>query len=188
MTLILTGPALGEPLTLAEARVHLRLDTSEEDSLVDSLIAAARAHCEAETGLALMTQSFRLLIDDWPEGPVIQIPKSPVQSIDSVTIYDAAGNPVTLALDGAVLDGRARPARLFLKDRPATDQAINGIEIDFTAGFGTAADIPPELRRAMLLHVALMYEFRGAVPAGMQPAAVPAGYRTLISPWMRRTL
>ncbi len=188
MTLILTGPALGEPLTLAETKAHLRLDTNAEDELVTGLISAARAHCEAETGLALMTKSFRLFLDDWPDAPVIQIPKSPVESIDSVTVFDSGGDPVELDLSGMTLDGRARPARLLLPGRPPTSRGINGIEIDFTAGFGTAADIPPELRRAMLLHVALMYEFRGAVSPDMQPAAIPQGYRSLIGPWVRRAI
>jgi uncharacterized phiE125 gp8 family phage protein len=188
MTLILTGPALGEPLTLVEIKAHLRIETSAEDDLLESLIAAARAHCEAETGLALMTQTFRLLLDDWPGERVIQIPKSPVETIDSVTVYGGGGEPLSLDLAGMMLDGRARPARLVLAARPQTGQPINGIEIDFTAGFGTAADIPPELRRAMLLHVALMYEFRGAVSPDMQPAAIPRGYRTLIGPWVRRAI
>ncbi|TDH38846.1 hypothetical protein E2A64_07060 [Pseudohoeflea suaedae] len=188
MTLILTGPALGEPLTLAETKGHLRLDTSADDDLVGSLIAAARAHCEAETGLALMTQSFRLFLDDWPDTPVIQIPKSPVETIDSVTVFDSGGESLELDLTAMTLDGRARPARLLTAGRPPAARGINGIEIDFTAGFGTAADIPPELKRAMLLHVALMYEFRGAVSPDMQPAAIPHGYRSLIGPWVRRAI
>jgi len=188
MTLILTGPALGEPVTLSETKAHLRLDTGDEDALINTLIAAARAHCEAATGLALMTQSFRLFLDDWPEKQVIQIPKSPVQAIDTVNVYDAAGQPQVVSLAGMALDGRARPARLFLTERPSPEPEINGIEIDFTAGFGTANDIPPELNRAMLLHIALMFEFRGAVAPGMQPAGIPHGYDSLVSPWVRRAI
>lgn len=188
MTLFATDPPLGEPLTLAEAKAHLRLDTDAEDGLVADLIKAARAHLEAVTGLALMSQGFRLVLDDWPADGVIQITRSPVQTIDGVTVYDAAGEPSAISLDGAALDGRARPARLVLAAMPRAGAAINGIEIDFTAGFGTAADLPPELKRALLLHVAHMYEFRGAVEPQMQPAGVPHGYHTLVSPWTRRRL
>lgn len=188
MTLILTGPALGEPVTLTEAKSHLRLETSDEDALINSLIKAARAHCEALTGLALMTQNFRLLLDGWPETRVIQIPKSPVQTIDSVSVYNIEGVPQPVTLSGIALDGHARPARLLLKEMPTSAQEINGIEIDFTAGFGTENEIPPELKRAMLLHVAVMFELRGAVSEDMQPAGVPQGYAALISPWVRRTI
>lgn len=188
MTILATGPALGEPVTLAEAKAHLRVDTSAEDGLIESLIAAARAHLEAVTGLALMSRGFRLILDDWPADGVIPIARSPVQAIDAVTVYDGEGEPAAIDLAGSLLDGRARPARLVLGGVLAPGAAINGIEIDFTAGFGTAADVPPELKRALLLHVAHMYEFRGAVEPEMQPAGVPHGYHTLVSPWVRRRL
>lgn len=188
MTLFATEPPLGEPLTLAEAKAHLRLETDAEDALVASLIAAARGHLEAVTGLVLTSQAFRLLLDDWPADGVIRIERFPVQAIDGVTVYDADGVPAAVGFDGAALDGRARPARLILADTPRPGAVLNGIEIDLTAGFGTAADVPPELRRALLLHVAHMYEFRGAVSPDMQPAGLPHGYHTLVAPWTRRRL
>ena len=84
---------------------------------------------------------------------------------------------------------QARPARLILPEQPAPGQAINGIEIDFSAGFGaTGADVPDTLKRAMLMHAALLYEFRGAVAPENQPAAVPAGYDRLIAPFLLRGL
>jgi uncharacterized phiE125 gp8 family phage protein len=120
---------------------------------------------------------------------VIQIVRGPVQTIEGVTVYDADGMPGAIDVSGFVLDGGARPARLILPEQPAPGQAINGIEIDFSAGFGaTGADVPDTLKRAMLLHAALLYEFRGAVAPENQPAAVPAGYDRLIGPFRRRGL
>ncbi len=189
MTITELTPPAGEPLTLAETKAHLRLDGTIEDSLVEGLIRAARQFLEQATGLVLISRTFRLYLDDWPDGPVIQISSGPVQSIEAVTVYDIAGLPQELALADAILDGRSRPARLVLSARPIVGREINGIEIDFTAGFGeTGADIPDTLKRAMLLHVALLYECRGAVPADSQPAAVPAGYDRLIAPFCRRGL
>lgn len=186
MTIAELLPPTGEPITLALAKAHLRLETVDEDTLIEDLIRAAREHLEQTTGLALMARSFRLYRDGWPEDGLIQIAKGPVQTVDAVTVYDAAGLPLELALAGAVLDGRSRPARLLLPLRPEPGQALNGIEIDFTAGFGeTAADVPDTLKRALLLHVAHLCEFRGAVPTDMQPASVPAGYDRLIAPWRR---
>ena len=87
-------------------------------------------------------------------------------------------------LAGHVLDAVSTPARLFLATQPPTSRPLNGIEIDVTAGFGnTGADVPDTLTRAMLMHVALMYELRGAIPSDMQPAAIPAGYDRLVSPY-----
>ena len=188
MTLISTDPPLAEPVTLAELKAHLRIDLTDEDDLLESLIRVARVHLEAVTGVALMSQGFRLLLDDWPCGGVIQLMRTPVQSIDAILVYDSEGVEQSLDLSGLVLDGTAHPARLVIRERPRPGQPINGIEIEFTAGFGSATEVPPELKRAILTHAAHLYEFRGAVTPEMQPAAVPDGYRRLISPWLRRTL
>lgn len=184
----LTSP-IGEPLTLAETKAHLRVDGSNEDDVIASLIRTAREHIEGETGLAILSRTFRLYLDGWPGSRVIQIAKGPVQTIEAVTVYDADGTPEDIDASGFVLDGQARPARLILPRQPDPGQALNGIEIDFSAGFGaTGADVPDILKRAMLLHAALLYEFRGAVPPDSQPEAVPAGYDRLIAPFRRRGL
>jgi uncharacterized phiE125 gp8 family phage protein len=188
MTLIETDPPLAEPVTLAELKAHLRIDTNDEDALLESLIRVARAHLEAVTGTALMPRGLRLVLDDWPGGQVIQLMKTPVQSIDAIRVYDLDGLPRELVLSEVLLDAAARPARLFIKERPRPGQAINGIEIEFTAGFGAVTEIPPELLRAVLIHAAYLYEFRGAVSPDMQPAAIPTGYDRLIAPWVRRAL
>ncbi|MCF3642632.1 phage head-tail connector protein [Rhizobium sp. TRM95111] len=189
MTIAELMPPAAEPIALAAAKAHLRLDTSDEDELVSDLLRSARTHLERETGLALISRSFRLYLDRWPDGRVIQIARGPVQTIENVTVYDGNGMPLDVALTGFVLDGTARPARLVLADRPAPGQAANGIEIDFTAGFGdSGVDVPDTLKRAMLIHVALMFELRGAVDRGEQPAGVPAGYDRLVAPWRLRRL
>ncbi|MCV9963457.1 phage head-tail connector protein [Pararhizobium sp. BT-229] len=189
MTITELTPPVGEPLTLAETKAHLRIDSATEDDLVASLIPTVRMHLERETGLALLTRSFRLYLDDWPPSRVIQVARGPVQTIEAVTVYDADGLPGDVDVSGFVLDGEARPARLVLPRQPVPGKPINGIEIDFSAGFGaTGADVPDTLKRAMLLHAALLYEFRGAVLPGDQPAAVPQGYDRLIAPFRRRGL
>jgi uncharacterized phiE125 gp8 family phage protein len=189
MTIAELLPPAAEPITLAEAKAHLRLDTDEEDALVSALIRAAREYLEAATGLCLIVRPLRLYLDDWPEGRVIQIVRGPVQTIDLVTVYDAEGAPVEVDASGHVLDGTARPARLVLAEKPATERALNGIEIDFTAGFGeTGAEVPDMLKRALLLHVAAMFELRGALSPGDQPGTVPAGYDRLVAPYRMRRL
>jgi len=188
MTLIQTDPPLAEPLTLGELKAHLRIDLNDEDELLESLIRVARAHLEAATGVALMSQGFRLFLDDWPRGGVIQLMRTPVQTIDAILVYDADGVAQDLDLSGMLLDATARPARLVIREQPMPGQPINGIEIEFTAGFAAATEVPPELKRALLIHAAHLYEFRGAVTPDMQPAAIPPGYERLVSPWLRRGL
>lgn len=189
MTYALITPPAAEPISLAELKAHIRIDGDDEDALLASLIGTARDHLERTAGLALISQGWRLYLDDWLESGAIEIARGPVRSIDAVRAFDELGQESAISLAGHVLDGIQRPARLWLRERPAVRQAINGVEVDFTAGFGEASeDVPDMLKRAMLIHAAFMYEFRGAVPVEMQPAGMPDGYDRLIAPFLIRRL
>lgn len=189
MTYIRTAQPAVEPLTLVETRAHLRLDTEDEDALLLGLIATAREHLERETGLSLITQGWRLCLDRWPDDGILTLAHGPVRLVTSLIVYDGEGTPQAVALDGHLLDGEARPARLWLRDVPQPGRTLNGIEVDFETGLGaTGAEVPDTLKRAMLLHVAAMFAFRGVVPADAQPAVVPPGYDRLIAPYCRRRL
>ena len=120
---------------------------------------------------------------------MIQIVRGPVQTIDLVTVYDAEGAPVEVDASGHVLDGTARPARLVLAEKPATERALNGVEIDFSAGFGEAGtDVPDLLRRAILVLAAHWYEFRASYKPADQPVSYPAGYERMIAGYRDRRL
>lgn len=189
MTYALITPPVAEPLTLAEVKAHLRLDGSEEDALLTSLITTAREHLQRETGLCLLAQSWRLYLDRWPASSILRIVKSPVQAIQKIVVYDAEGAAAEVSLEDHLLDGESRPARLWLRTPPQPGRAVNGIEIDFAAGYGEAAtDVPDTLKRAMSLHIGHMFAFRGAVSPDQQPAGIPDGYERLIAPFRLRGL
>jgi uncharacterized phiE125 gp8 family phage protein len=189
MTYVCITPPVAEPLALAEIKAHLRIDGTGEDGLLTGLIKVAREHLERATGLALISQGWRLHLDCWPEIGALAISRGPVLTVDAIRAFDELGEESEVTLAGHLLDGVRRPARLWLRERPAARQAINGIEVDFTAGFGeSGADVPDTLKRAMLVHAAHMYEFRGAVPVEMQPASVPDGYDRLVAPFLMRRL
>ena len=189
MTYAQTTPPSAEPLTLAEVKAHLRLDGSDEDALLASLISTAREHLERETGLCLISQAWRLYLDRWPADGVIRISRSPVQEIQNVTVYDADGTALEVPLEDHLLDGKGRPARLWLRHPPAPGRSVNGIEIDFSAGFGEAGtDVPDTLKRAMSIHIGHMFAFRGVVSPENQPAGIPDGYERLIAPFRMRRL
>ena len=109
--------------------------------------------------------------------------------LNAVRAFDELGEESEIPLAGHVLDGIQRPARLWLRERPAARQAINGIEVDFTAGFGEAGtDVPDLLKRAILLLVAHWYEFRSAIGPDQQPVSLPPGYDRLIAGYRERRL
>lgn len=189
MTIVsLSGPAV-EPLTLSEAKAHLRIADAVEDTYLAGLIRVAREHLERATGLVATNQSFRLHLDSVSEDGMIQILKGPVQTIDAIRVYDAAGQPKTVSLQGIVVERGSMPARLSTPPGLIAAQGVNGIDIDFTAGFGaTGNEVPDTIRRALLLHVAQMFEYRGAVTVADQPAVLPDGYDRLLDPFRWRRL
>lgn len=182
MTLFRTVEPVAEPVTLAEARAHLRLDHTSDDELLAGLIRAARQEVERSTGLALLVQSWRLALDRWPRSGRAVLAIHPVREVLSVTVFGSEGEASLLAPSGYEADTLSRPARIHFSEMPAPGRVMNGIEIDFAAGFGEAGtDVPDLLRRAILLLVAHWYEFRTGFGPGDQPVSYPAGYDRLIS-------
>lgn len=175
---LLAGPAL-EPVTLAEAKAFLRVDDTTEDGLIETLVTAARLHVEATTGLALLSQSWRAVLDRWPAALAVRLPVAPLIGLASVTAYEEAGQ--AHAVPVAQFLTEAAPARLLLP--PSIDgmpvlRARLGIEIDYTAGHGiTAEDVPADLRQALLLLVGFWFEHRDSAREG-----TPAGFERLVGP------
>lgn len=189
MTLIRTVVPAAEPVTLAEVKAHLRLDHDSEDELLSGLIRAAYEDVERTAGLALIEQSWRLALDKWPREGCVTIPLYPVREILAVTAYGFEGEASLIGPSAYQADMASRPARLHFDGPPEALRAMNGIEIDFVAGFGEAApDVPDLLRRAIVLLVAHWYEFRASFGPGDQPVSYPAGYERMIAPFRRRRL
>ncbi|MXN65708.1 hypothetical protein GR183_12405 [Stappia sp. GBMRC 2046] len=182
MTFIITTPPAVEPVTLDDARAQVRVTSTQEDDLLTRLIETARQHVERTIRRALITQGWRLYLDDWPPGRVVRLPVTPVQSITSVTMFDADGMPLVLNLGDYDLDGISAPARLkVMAGVGASSRMLNGIEIDFTAGYGdAAANVPAPLRQAILLLVAHWYEHREA-GIDAATASIPFGFDALIA-------
>jgi uncharacterized phiE125 gp8 family phage protein len=187
MTLALISPPAAEPVTLADMKLHLRVSNDSEDALISSLIKAAREELEHATGLALISQGWRLYLDCWPGTRTVLIHKAPVISLTAVTVYDEAGVPSSLPLSGFILDRFSRPSRLAVPDAiTAPGKKLNGIEVDFTAGFGaTGVDVPDGLKRAIMLLAAHWYEFRGAEAFDRASAAWPPSFERLVSRYRR---
>jgi len=190
-TVLLSGPAV-EPITLAEAKAHLRVDTDAEDTLIQSLVMASRLHIEAALDIALITQSWRYRRDGWPPSRTLTLPLRPVQSLTSVKVYSADDTSQALDTDAFILDGAASPARLVWRGNgraPAPGLAANGVEIDFIAGHGDAAsDVPQPIRQALLLLIAHWYENREPVEIGATATAIPPTISDLLSPYRRKRL
>ena len=187
MALVLTSPPALEPVSVGEAKDHLRIDHSDEDALISSLILTSRLHIEAALSIALVNQTWTWKFDAWPNsGATVALPLRPVSAINSITVLDQDGAPTILDPGDYELDGNEVPPRLIRLTtqwlKPGKSHA--GIEISLTAGFGaTAGDVPQPVRHALLLLVAHWYEHRDPIEIGSEKMAIPKSVSTLLKPY-----
>src|SRR5215208_5593238 len=164
MKTIMTAPPMAEPLSLGEAKLHLRIDGADEDTLISTLIAAARRQVETAAGLVMVTQDWSIFFDRWPASPIVELALAPIQSIEEVRIYGEDDESSLLDPAHYYADTLLRRPRLVLRrDRvwPPPGRVANGIEIKVRAGYGGATEVPEGLRLAMLRLIAHWYENRG---------------------------
>jgi uncharacterized phiE125 gp8 family phage protein len=159
---VVTPPAV-EPVTLAEARLHLRIDAdqTDEDDLIQAFISAAREEAEHLTGRAIPEQTIELALDAFPEG-AIELPRGAIVSVESVTYVDEAGATQTVdsadyALDDSQLVAWLLPAYNF--DWPATREQANAVRVRYVAGY---ASCPALIKSWILLRVGTLYAHREA--------------------------
>jgi uncharacterized phiE125 gp8 family phage protein len=183
MTLVLTEGPQVEPISLPELKVHLRLDGHEEDTLLASLIVAARLHVEQTYGLALIKQSWSCYLDRWPETPELRLPLAPVRGVNALRIYDVHGTAVNIDPAEYLMDAASRPVRLVRRPAavlPAPGRPVGGVEIAFQAGFGEeACDVPAPIRQALLMLAVDWYDDRAPAALESQLIAPQAVWRLL---------
>lgn len=166
LTLIAT-PGV-EPVTLAEAKLHLRVDAADDDTLIAALIVAARNQAESRTGRALVTQQWRLDLDRFPVD-TIDLPLPPLQSVESITHLDHDGVRQTLAASEYTVISNETPGVVlpaYGKSWPSCRVAPGSVQISFTAGYGATAAVPQAIRQWMLLQVGAWHESRESDPSG----------------------
>ena len=171
MSAILTTPPSAEPLTLPEAKSHLRITHTDDDAYISTLIISARRMLEARFGLALLPQSWSIFADCWPDDGMFRLPLHPVLAINDLRVFgddDVAG---TIDAAHYYLDATARPARLVLRRGrifPPPGRRMNGLEIRLQAGF---ASVPQEIKQALLITIADWFGNRGDEPGFALPNA-----------------
>jgi uncharacterized phiE125 gp8 family phage protein len=164
MSLLLTTPPVVEPLSLAEAKAHLRVPHADDDAYISTLIVSARLRVERQTGLRLITQNWSQFMDCWPPQGIVELDLNPVSAATDVIVYGDSDTPSTVDPAHYFLDATTNPPRLVFRQgrNPSPPgRRAQGIEIRVTAGFGSAAAVPQELKQAMLLLVADAFTHRG---------------------------
>lgn len=190
---LVTAPAV-EPVSLSDVKLFVKQDGTADDTLLTSLIVTSRQSVEEFTKRALITQTWKLTMDAFPQypehegyslGPVttcetvaIQLSRQPIQSISSIVTYDTQNDATTLETEAYTLD--AEGGRILLNEGyswPSELRERAGIVITFVAGYGLAGTVPSPVCQAITQFVAEMYQNRKC-------SDLPDGVKTILAPYM----
>ena len=156
-----TAPT-SEPVTKAEAKLFARIDITDDDDLVDSLIEAARREAEIFTRRSFINTTWDLTLDEFPAE--ILLPRSPLSSVTSITYVDTSGTTQTLTSTLYRVDTKSLPGRItpsYGNTWPATQAVTNAVTVKFVVGYGaTAASVPEVIKTAIKMMVNDWYEHR----------------------------
>lgn len=161
---VTTAPAT-EPISLADAKIHLRTitgDTSEDSAVITPLIQAAREYCENITGRALSLQTVKAYPDKWG---LWRLPRPPLLTVASIKYYDENGTEYTLPVADYQVD--TVDGQIDILEEPnVTLRDLNPIVVEYACGYTTGNALPMAVRQAMLLLIGHWYMNREAVTTG----------------------
>lgn len=159
-----TSAPASEPITLTEAKAQLRVDGTDEDTLIGDLIAAVREKFEDETGRALVARDVTVYWDDWPTDNSLSLPLYPALGVSHVKYTDEDGVEQTVSTSDYTVDLIGQSPRIVLKpdaDTPSVGDYPNAVQVLYAAG---ASDVPASAKQAMLLWLTMLYEQRSDMP------------------------
>jgi len=161
MGLKITTAVATEPISVAEAKLHRRIDQDAEDAIVNAFISAAREECEHLLERALAPQTLELSIDEFPDDG-IKLPHPPVTSITSIVYVDGDGDEQTMDPLTYYLDNSQEPCwviPVYGGSWPSTRAEANAVRVTYAAGYVTC---PEAIRAWIWLKTGTLYENREA--------------------------
>jgi len=182
---LITEPA-EEPLTVDEAKEHLRVDISDEDTLIGAYLTAARIHYEQAIWRPLITQTLGYRLHQWPYTDYLLLPRPPLQSVTSIAYVDSVGGANTFAASNYNVYVNGDVGTIYLKDGsnwPSTTlQPGPSILITYVAGYGDAEDVKEIDKQAIRLLLGHFYENREDVIAiqGISVTQLPVAVQSII--------
>lgn len=193
---IVEGP-YGEPITLTEAKAHLRVDDSDSDDYITALISAAREDAELFCQRAFVQRRYRLTLDRFPfsRDCPLYLPMSPVVSVDHIKYYDTDSTLVTWSSSSYLVDTSQVPARItpIVDETWPTDveRRIAAVQVQYLAGYSAdaasptdyAANVPKSVKQGMLMHLGHLFENRQDVVVGRIATEMPFASKALLYPY-----
>lgn len=152
-----TTPPDAEPVTLDQAKAHLRVFHDDDNDYIGGLISIARDHAEKYCGAVWAAAGVSANCDDWCD--LAHLPFSPVTAVTAISYVDAGG--VSAVVDADVYEFRADARAVVLKPGQHWPAKQAGSRIAVSAEAGVE-DAPPAVKHAILLRVEDFYEHRGS--------------------------
>lgn len=183
MSLVVSSDPATDPVTVAEAKSHMRVDTSDDDTLIEGLVTGATLYAQMYTGRAFVTQTLELRVDEFP-ATEIRLPKSPTQSVTSIQYVDTDGATQTWTSSEYVVDVNSKPARVrpgVDEDWPNARTQMDAVTVTYVAGYGAASDVPEGIKLAIKHLVAHWYENREGSTVDMKVHLVPLAIDALLT-------
>jgi uncharacterized phiE125 gp8 family phage protein len=183
---LVTGPS-SEPITLAEAKLYLRVDDSTEDALITSIITAARRKFENDTYHYLLPQTWELYLNQNEiNAEPISLNKSDITAISNVKYYDQSNTQQTLSTNDYQTAIQGRPYSIQLTTVPQVYNRLEAMVIRFTLGYTNAAAVPEDIKIAIKTLIGTLYENRQTIVTGTQVNEVPDTYKFIMENYRNR--
>lgn len=194
MALKLITPPAYLPVTVSQAKEHMRVEGSTDDDYIAALIASSVDYAELSTGRQLVEATYELVLDAFPwdkqlgiiHNGVIELPRPSLLTVTSIKYIDADGVEQTLAsteytVDTDSLVGRVYPA--YLKYWPRTRAVPAAVRIRYTCGWPMSDETSPpawtgpeSIKTWIMVRVATLYSMRESLVQGQAVAELPRSY------------
>lgn len=164
-----------EPVTLAEAKAHMRIDHSNDDAWITAAIVEAREMAEKELGRSLITQTWQRTLDYFPDA--IELSYPPIIAVSSILYRDSVtGTPTVLSAASYEVDSASEPGYVvpaYGYEWPTPQDSINAVTVTYTAGYGDASAVPQAIKKWMLMIIGHMDANREATVPGVSIVKTP---------------
>ena len=186
-----------EPITTAEAKAHLRVDDSTDDTTIDSFVSACRGYLEDMLNRTLVSTTYEWTRDGFPPShrevwnsssfrgmETFYVPRSPLISVTSIQYIDQDGVTQTLASSKYTVDTGSEPGRIYPtidEFWPDTRSVNNSVTVTYVAGYGDLTAVPKKLKQLLMLLLGAWYENRENVITNTRFDTLPFGVETLIA-------
>jgi uncharacterized phiE125 gp8 family phage protein len=150
------------PVSIEAIKSHCRISGPWDDDVLPGFIEAATGYLEQATNTTLRQTEYTLVLDGFPSGREIKLPRPPAIEVEAVNYIEPDGGSMVLDTADYIVDAASRPGRIVLRSGltwPQTSNDAAALTIDYSAGYGT---LPPILRQGILLLAAYFHEHREA--------------------------